>query len=184
LDEPGKLVDHLILYSQSDVPVSDRVALVFLTEAEPKQNPKAVGFKGQNRQLVTEKENLLGTRIADPWKLLEGFLSLWQRLFDNPSEITAEIAERDLGTLAQLLDALLWHDLAARDFQELIPRRHEDFLGSDAHALAQGGDRLTPLAVIRQISDVLPENQLPGIGKARRSGPSIEALKLSNDLFQ
>ena len=136
LDEPGKLLDDLILHSQSDALVGGCVVLVFLAKAKPNQYPQAVGFKGQNRQLVTEKEDLLGTGIADPRELLESSLGLRQRLFDDPSEITAELVEGDLGTLAQLLGALLWHDPAASDFQELLPRRIEDLLGADAHARA------------------------------------------------
>jgi hypothetical protein len=77
---------------------------------------------------------------------------------------------------------VLGQDAPAGDRRQDLGCGREDALGSGTDLLPEGGQGFLPPLVVRQVGDVLPQDQFPGVGDGRRLDPAVKCLPTNEDL--
>jgi len=139
------------------------IAQVGGTEAKPHQDAQRIGVRREKTVASSQQEDLLSGRLTNSRKAAERTLGLGYREFKDRAEISLEFVYSNLCCPAELLCGVLWQDTEPSDISKLLRRRPDDVLGSSPNGLPELAHSLGAALVVREVCDVLPENELEGV---------------------
>ena len=103
LNQPGVVLVESAFDCFLNEAVSRGVTFLFLPEPQGQQDTQPIRLQSQDRVASGEKENLLGPRLTNARKFLEGFLRLGKGQLEYGTQIAVKLLKGDLRTLRSFL---------------------------------------------------------------------------------
>src|SRR3990172_12648467 len=176
-DEPVAVGDDLPRDGFSHRSIRGSVALALLSVAEAQEHAEAVRIQGEERMSAGQEQDLLRSRRPDGRELPQLPHRLLRRKSERGPDVAIEVPGRDLGAPLECCYPKVGLYPEGGHRPKALFGSCQDVRGAETDTLLQQRERASPLVVIHEVSDVLPQNDLERVLGLRGSQTAVDLFE-------